>query len=159
MAGYSGTPLWKKLGIRADQRLVVFGGPEDYEELIAPSPEGVLSEASPSDASPTEGPSLDALLPEGVVLSSKMESEASFIHLFVQQRKALEQRLPACVRHLSKQGALWISWPKKAAKVKTDLDGNVVRRTGLEAGLVDVKVCAIDATWSGLKFVFRLVDR
>ena len=75
------------------------------------------------------------------------------------ERAVLEARLPRLQDALAPDGILWISWPKKAAKVQTDLDSNVVRRLGLDAGLVDVKVCAVDETWSGLKFVYRLKDR
>ncbi len=133
-AGYSGTPLAKKLGIKPGVDIVALGAPADYAELLDP-------------------------LPDGATISGELPRSASFLHLFTTERAVLEAKLPRLKEALEKDGILWVSWPKKAAKVETDLDGNVVRSLGLEAGLVDVKVCAVDATWSGLKFVYRLKDR
>lgn len=133
-AGYSGTPLWKKLGIRPGQRLAVVDAPENYAELVSP-------------------------LPEGAMIHPDIEAPAPFIHGFVSRLDDLERQLPGWAEQLAKEGMLWISWPKKAAKMTTDVDGNKVRAAGLATGLVDVKVCAVDATWSGLKFVVRLQDR
>lgn len=133
-AGYSGTPLAKKLGIQPGVIVVALGAPADYPELLDP-------------------------FPEGVAIVGQLPVTASFIHFFTTERAALEAELPRLKVALERDGMLWISWPKKAAKVTTDLDGNVVRGLGLRAGLVDVKVCAVDATWSGLKFVYRLKDR
>ena len=82
-----------------------------------------------------------------------------FIHLFVKDRKTLEKEFLKNKKLLKKDGMLWISWPKKSAKVATDLDENTIRNFGLKNGLVDVKVCAVNETWSGLKFMFRLKDR
>ena len=93
------------------------------------------------------------------MVSTALRGEKDYIHLFATRVRDLERRLPTLKRHLSKTGLAWISWPKKASGVPTDLDGNVVRRLGLGTGLVDVKVCAVDADWSGLKFVYRLKDR
>lgn len=133
-AGYSGTPLAKKLGIKPGVEVVALGAPPDYPALLAP-------------------------IPDGATLVAELPPSAGFIHFFSTERAALQARLPQLEAALSADGILWISWPKKAAKVETDLDGNVVRRMGLDAGLVDVKVCAVDETWSGLKFVYRLKDR
>jgi hypothetical protein len=82
-----------------------------------------------------------------------------FIHLFVENRQALEDHFWGLKDVLSKQGTFWVSWPKTAAKAQTDLNERIVREIGLEGGLVDVKICAVDETWSGLKFVYRLADR
>lgn len=133
-AGYSGTPLAKKLGIKPGIEVVALSAPANYAELLDP-------------------------LPEGASISDALTTSASFLHLFTTERAVLKAELPRLEEALEKDAILWVSWPKKAAKVETDLDGNVVRSLGLEAGLVDVKVCAVDATWSGLKFVYRLKDR
>ncbi len=133
-AGYSGTPLGKKLGIKPGVTVVALGAPIDYLELLDP-------------------------MPEGVSITDELPASASFVHFFTTERAVLEAELPRLKDALEKDGILWVSWPKKAAKVETDLDGNVVRGLSLDAGLVDVKVCAVDATWSGLKFVYRLKDR
>lgn len=133
-AGYSGTPLAKKLGIKPGVVVVALGAPPDYPALLGP-------------------------IPEGVELTDELPASAAFVHVFRTKRFVLEAELPDLKAALEPNGILWISWPKKAAKVATDLDGNVVRRLGLDVGLVDVKVCAVDETWSGLKFVYRLKDR
>ncbi len=133
-AGYSGTPLAKKLGIKPGSEVVALGAPNDYQALLDP-------------------------IPEGAAVVAELPTSATFIHFFHTERAVLEAELPRLKAALIPNGILWISWPKKAAKVPTDLDGNVVRQLGLEAGLVDVKVCAVDETWSGLKFVYRLKDR
>ncbi len=133
-AGYSGTPLAKKLGIKPGMRVIALGAPDDYAALLAP-------------------------LPEGVVIVDRLEKDAAFVHLFAADRAALDGALGEARDHLVKNGTLWLSWPKKASGVATDLDGNAIRSAGLGGGLVDVKVCAVDATWSGHKFVYRLADR
>jgi hypothetical protein len=135
MAGYSGTPLIKKLGIKEGARLLVLNEPLEYWNWISP-------------------------LPEGVVKAKKnAKTELDFIHLFVKEKKVFEKEFIESRKALKKDGMLWISWPKKSSKMETDLDENLIRDFGLKNGLVDVKVCAIDTTWSGLKFVFRLKDR
>lgn len=88
-----------------------------------------------------------------------MDGELDFIHVFTQNLKNFENEFLRCKKYLKKDGMLWISWPKKSSKVPTDLDENVIREFGLKNGLVDVKVCAIDEIWSGLKFVYRVKDR
>ena len=133
-AGYSGTPLAKKLGIKPGMRVVALGAPDDYAGLLAP-------------------------LPDDVVLTNELTADEAFVHLFGKERSVLEAALPAARKALRTDGMVWLSWPKKASGVATDLDGNIVRGLGLDAGLVDIKVCAVDATWSGLKFVYRKKDR
>ena len=101
-----------------------------------------------------------APLPERVEVKEKAGSEsADFIHLFVKERKLFEKEFLKHKKFLKKDGMLWVSWPKKSAKIPTDLDENRIRNFGLDNGLVDVKVCAVDEVWSALKFVFRLKDR
>lgn len=133
MAGYSQTPLLKKLGIRDDYLLYLFQPPADYHTLVG--------------------------LPETVTIKKHLSGEFDFIHLFVKDLKTFEQSFIRSAEHLKKDGMLWVSWPKKSSKVPTDLDENKIRDFGLRTGLVDVKVCAVDDVWSGLKFVFRLQDR
>lgn len=133
MAGYSQTPLLKKLGIREDAELYLFHPPENYKTLVG--------------------------LPKTASIRRSLSGKIDFIHMFVKDQKIFEQEFVRCAEHLKKDGMLWVSWPKKSSKVVTDLDENKIRDFGLRAGLVDVKVCAVDDTWSGLKFVFRLKDR
>jgi hypothetical protein len=134
MAGYSGTPLLKKLGIKAGHSVYVFQSPDQYFEWISP-------------------------LPPEVVIKKKLIDKLDFIHLFVNNKKTFEKEFTRAMAHLAKTGMLWISWPKKSSGVVTDLDENIIRGFGLEEGFVDVKVCAVDDVWSGLKFVFRTKDR
>lgn len=134
MAGYSNTPLQKKLGIKEGMNLCVLYAPANYFDLISP-------------------------LPEKTVVRKKTSGELDFEHLFVTEFKVFKKEFITCKKHLKKTGMLWVSWPKKASKVSTDLDENIIRDFGLANGLVDVKVCAVDEVWSGLKFVFRLKDR
>jgi hypothetical protein len=134
MAGYSGTPLIRKLGIRAGDTIALVNAPEDYAELIGPLPEGARVLARPS-------------------------KDVRFIHLFARDRAVLSRELGRAKKALAKDGMLWVSWPKKSSGVATDLTEDVVRNDALAAGLVDVKVCAVDETWSGLKLVYRLSDR
>jgi hypothetical protein len=134
MAGYSGTSLQKKLGIKPGNNIFVFQPPQEYWSWIAP-------------------------LPPDVKVYDKMPKVADFVHLFMKEQKALEKQFKIAKQHLTKTGMIWISWPKKASKIATDLDENVIRDIGLQEGMVDVKVCAVDDVWSGLKFVFRIADR
>lgn len=142
MAGYSKTPLAKKLGIKPGFTVYLLNGPESYEDLVAPLPDGAeIVRVATAD------------LPGGV----------DFVHLFAEQSDLLERDLPAAKEALAPDGVLWLSWLKKAAQkrlgVDSDLDGGAIRRAGKDAGLVDVKVCAVDEDWSGHKFVYRLEDR
>lgn len=99
-------------------------------------------------------------LPEGITMVDRpAKGKLDFVHLFVTQRKQFEKEYLRGRDLIKQNGMLWISWPKKSAGVETDLDGNIVREYGLRHGLVDVKVCAVDEIWSGLKFMYRLRDR
>jgi hypothetical protein len=130
-AGYSGTPLPKKLGIKAGSVVALMGAPGDF-------------------LAGTLGP-----LPSGATLRTGTRGPFSVGLLFVRSRADLARRFPAAAKAMGSPGALWIAWPKKASGVVTDLDENVVRDVGLAASLVDYKVAAIDATWSGLCFARR----
>jgi hypothetical protein len=134
-AGYSGTPLARKLGIKSGMACATVGAPPNYMALLDGLPRGVAFDGR--DAS---GP-LD------------------FIHLFVERREALAERIRDLGERLAPAGMIWVSWPKKASGIQTDVDGNVVRAAGLEAGFVDIKVCAVDETWSALKFVIPKAAR
>ncbi|HEU4703000.1 MAG TPA: DUF3052 domain-containing protein [Conexibacter sp.] len=135
-AGYSGTPLPKKLGVKAGQRIAFVDAPPAFADALGVLPDGVDR-------------------PRTTLRGGRLDLVVAF---FVERRR-LEQRLPRLIAALDPAGALWIAWPKRAARVDTDLTEDVVRELGLAAGVVDVKVCAIDATWSGLKLVIRLRDR
>ncbi len=129
-AGYSGTPLAQKLGIKPGFRVKVTAAPPNYAELVAP-------------------------LPDGASLAPNLKPPVDIWHLFARSRAELDARLPACVDAVRPAGTLWVSWPKKASGVATDLSEDGIRELALPFGLVDVKVCAVDATWSGLKLVIR----
>jgi hypothetical protein len=134
MAGYSGTPLVKKLGLKPGTSLYIMNPPDQYFDWLHP-------------------------LPQKTDVREKLSGSLDFIHLFVKDRKAFQQAFVKAKTHLKDKGMMWISWPKKSSKIATDLDENVIRDFGLTEGLVDVKVCAVNETWSGLKFVVRLKDR
>lgn len=131
-AGYSGTPLVRKLGIKAEARIEFFDPPGDFGETLGSLPDG---------------------------LKHVSRGALDFAIIFVRRRIDLEKLFPSVRDRLEPNGMLWVGWPKKTARTTTDLTENVVREIGLNAGLVDVKVCAIDDTWSGLKFVRRIRDR
>jgi hypothetical protein len=131
-AGYSGTPLVSKLGIKPDTRVQFLNPPDDFEDTLGPLPHG---------------------------LKQVNRGALDFAIVFVRRRAELEKRFPIVRDRLESDGTLWVGWPKESAGTTTDLTENVVRSVGLDAGLVDVKVCAIDDTWSGLKFVRRLRER
>ena len=135
MAGYSGTPLAKKLGIKPGARVSLVGAPTGFEKTLHGLPE---------DARVVRG--LRGANFDVVLFFTKKESE-------------LRKRFAELAGRLTEDGGLWVAWPKKASGVATDVGDAVVRATGLEAGLVDNKVCAVDDTWSGLRFVVRLKDR
>ncbi len=135
MAGYSGTPLVKKLGLKPGALIKTLHEPDTYWKLLSPLPEGVQRKTKAAARS------LD------------------FIHLFAEDKNHFEKGFIAGKELLKATGMMWVSWPKKSSGVATDLDENVIREFGLAHGLVDVKVCAIDAIWSGLKFVYRILDR
>lgn len=134
MAGYSGTPLALKLGIKPGSRVWAKGAPDGYSRLISP-------------------------LPEGAVLATRAGKDLDLIHFFTKSKSGLAAALPDLMDRIKRDGIIWVSWPKQAAKVKTDITENVVRTLALPLGLVDVKVCAVDETWSGLKLVIRKARR
>jgi hypothetical protein len=133
-SGYSGTPLTKKLGIKEKSDIAVINQPQNFLDILSP-------------------------LPEKVSLINKLSGRIGYIHFFTKSKKELTDQFPELKKHLDPSGSLWISWPKKSSKIETDLNENLIREIGLKNGMVDVKVCAIDETWSGLKFVLRLKDR
>jgi hypothetical protein len=134
MAGYSGTPLARKLGIIENDRVVTIGAPDDYDRMLAP-------------------------VPDGVRFSTRIGTDPRFVHVFTRSREQLEQRLVALRQQILDDGMVWISWPKKSSGVGTDVTEDVIRELALPLGFVDVKVCAVDETWSGLKLVIRREHR
>jgi hypothetical protein len=134
MAGYSGTPLVKKLGIKPSSRIFVDGGPADYLQLVG-------------------------ALPEGASVAPRLSSKVDLIHLFTKEAAALAAKLEVYRHRIAEDGVIWVSWPKKAARVPTDVTEDVVRELALPLGLVDTKVCAVDEVWSGLKLVIRRENR
>jgi hypothetical protein len=134
MAGYSGTPLPRKLGIKPGHRLLVLGAPEGFLET-----------------------SLE--LPAGVVVGRQARGTADVIVSFHARRADLARRMPRLRELMDPAAGLWIAWPKRSSRLPTDLTEDVVRELALANRLVDNKVCAIDDTWSGLRLVIRLVDR
>jgi len=137
--GYSGTPLPRKLGIVAGRRVLLVAAPDGF--ALGPLPAGVELHRQAGTAGAGGGEPYDVVL------------------AFCPDLAALLACFEVLARRIPPDGALWISWPKRSSGVATDLTENVVRDVGLAAGLVDVKVAAVDATWSGLKFVYRLADR
>jgi hypothetical protein len=135
-AGYSGTPLVKKLGIREGASVALLRAPEGLDALLGPLPAGARVRRDLRGSAPID-----------VVL------------LFTRARDDLEERFGRARDRIAKNGALWVCWPKKSSGVTTDLTEDVARAIGLAAGLVDNKVCAVDETWSGLRFVWRKTDR
>ncbi len=134
MAGYSGAPLVRKLGLKPAMTAVFVGAPDDYEATLGP-------------------------LPDDLRIKKRLVGLVEFAQVFCPNQRVMRQRVPTAVRALARDGMLWVCWPKKSSGVATDLGEADVRRYGLDQGLVDVKICAVDETWSGLKFVYRLRDR
>jgi hypothetical protein len=134
MAGYSGTPLIQKLGIKPGLTAVVIHAPAQYRKLLGK-------------------------LPEKTRLTDRLFRDCAFVHLFTTRRAELERELKRLRGILADTGTLWISWPKKAAKVSTDITEDVIRAVALPLGFVDTKVCAVDETWSGLKLMVRREHR
>lgn len=134
MAGYSKTPLAQKLGIKAGTELVAINPPTGYRKWLAP-------------------------LPERVSFVSEMKAGALFVHFFVSEKKLLEKELKRLRKMIADPGTLWISWPKKSSGVTTDITEDTIREVALPLGFVDVKVCAVDETWSGLKLMIRRENR
>jgi hypothetical protein len=130
-AGYSGTPLSKKLGIKSGMSVAVLHGPEDFKKTLG-------------------------TLPEGVELHTSLRSQqVDLVIAFVKERRHLAQNFGRLVAILPSDGVLWVAWPKKASRVMTDMSDGAIREIALPTGWVDIKVCAIDATWSGLKLMLR----
>jgi hypothetical protein len=134
MAGYSGTPLVHKIGIKSGDRLLLVNPPNGFDKELSP-------------------------LPSDVKLASAKAAPLNVAICFTLNRKELERALPAVRPRLAQNGMVWVGWPKRASKVPTDLNENIIRDTGLALGLVDVRVCAINDVWSGLKFVIPVKDR
>ena len=134
MAGYSGTPLAKKLGIKEGSRLFLSGAPKDYLKLIAP-------------------------FPEGTRVVPKIDGDTDIVHIFSTERARLTATLRDSLKRLKQDGTIWVSWPKKSSKVPSDITEDTIRELALPMGLVDVKVCAVDEVWSGLKLVVRRENR
>jgi len=130
MAGYSGTPLAKKLGIKAGSSVVAVGAPKGYRGLLEP-------------------------LPAAVRFSSTIDKTTDIVHVFGTKKSELARALATYRKTLDANAAVWVSWPKKAARVPTDITEDVVREVALPLGFVDIKVCAVDDVWSGLKLVVR----
>ena len=134
MPGYSGTPLPKKLGIKPPLTLVAIDAPREYRSWLGE-------------------------LPAEVRIVSKAGKPLEAVHLFVTKRTVLEKNLAAFRKQLEQTGFVWVSWPKKASKVATDITEDVIREVALPLGLVDTKVCAVRDVWSGLKLVIRKSER
>jgi hypothetical protein len=134
MAGYSGTPLAKKLGIKPGSHVFVDGAPMAYGQFLAP-------------------------MPDGVCVQPAVDSSTDIVHLFSTSKAELAAAVRRTLRHLRPDAALWVSWPKKASRVATDVTEDAIRELALPLGLVDVKVCAVDDVWSGLKLVLRKEHR
>ena len=130
LAGYSGTPLARKLGFVEGSRVAVIDAPASYRASLEP-------------------------LPASVTFVEALDATCDVVHLFTRERAALVDFLARCRGHLRPEAIVWVSWPKKAAKVATDITEDTIRDVALPLGFVDVKVCAVDAVWSGLKLVVR----
>jgi hypothetical protein len=133
-AGYSGTPLARKLGIRAGARLFLQAAPRNYAQLIAPAREGVRT-------------------------VRRIDEHTDLLHLFATRRGELSKALQSARTAMRADAVIWVSWPKQASRVPTDITEGVIRELALPLGLVDVKVCAVDDTWSGLKLMLRRSER
>ena len=132
--GYSGTPLAKKLGIKEGSRIRIFNQPANYFELF------------------TE-------IPENISILTDKKTRKNLIHYFTKQAKDLHKDLASLRNEIEPDGAIWISWPKKTSKVATDITEDFIRNLALSNGLVDIKVCAVDEIWSGLKLVIPVACR
>jgi hypothetical protein len=130
VAGYSGTPLAKKLGIVENSKVLTVGAPRDYANLLKP-------------------------IPAGVEFASNASKSIDVVHVFTTEKKELRNLLTGFRKLLRPDAAIWVSWPKKAAKVATDVTEDTIREVALPMGFVDIKVCAVTEVWSGLKLVVR----
>lgn len=134
MSGYSGTPLARKLGIKSGMIVRVVNAPADYAVLVDP-------------------------LPDGVVISSKAGKELDLVHVFTKTQSELVKSLMTYQKKIKQNGVIWVSWPKKASGVSSEVNEDTVREVALPLGLVDIKVCAVDDVWSGLKLMIRKENR
>jgi hypothetical protein len=134
MAGYSRTPLPQKLGIKPGLTVITINAPTNYHRLLG-------------------------TIPEGVTFSDHLKPDSSFIHVFVKKCSELEKKLSTFRKKIADTGMVWVSWPKRSSGVSTDVTEDVVRAVALPIGFVDVKVCAIDEAWSGLKLMVRRENR
>ena len=130
MAGYSGTPLAKKLGFKEDHRVRLCNAPDNYLDLVEP-------------------------LPEGITISTGIRKDIDVWHFFTRSATELEAKLPKLMLTIRPNGMIWVSWPKKSSGVPSSVTEDTIRTVALPLGLVDVKVCAVDEIWSGLKLVIR----
>ena len=130
MAGYSGKPLAEKLGIKPNAEVTLVNAPANYRKLLGKLPAGL-----------------------------KFSESNEFVHLFTKRRRDLEKQLSILRKNIADTGTVWVSWPKKSAGVATDITEDVIRAVALPLGFVDVKVCAVDKTWSGLKLMIRREQR
>lgn len=134
MAGYSGTPLVQKLGIKPDNTVILINAPSNYRRLLG-------------------------TIDKSVRFEDTITKDAAFVHLFVTTRSDLQRNLGKLRRNIADSGVVWVSWPKKSAGVQTDVTEDVIRTVALPLEFVDVKVCAVDEIWSGLKLVVRREHR
>jgi hypothetical protein len=134
MTGYSETPLLQKLGIKTGLTVVTIDGPTNYRRLLG-------------------------TIPEGVTFSDRLKPDSSFVHVLTKSRSQLEKRLLILRDKVADTGTVWVSWPKRSSGVPTDVTEDIVRNVALPLGFVDVKVCAVDEIWSGLKLVVRREQR
>ena len=134
MAGYSGTPLAKKLGFKENFKVYTINAPANYAELLE-------------------------FLPDGVIFFKKLQNDLDMIHLFSSSKTELTGILKESLQAIKSNGMIWISWPKKSSKIPSEISEDTVREVALPLGLVDVKVCAVDEIWSGLKLVIRKENR
>ena len=134
MAGYSGTPLPQKLGIKPGLMVVTINPPANYRRLLGQ-------------------------IPDSVTFSERLKSGSSFVHLFTSRRSEMQKKMSILRDKISDNGAIWVSWPKKSSGISTDVTEDVIREIALPFGFVDIKVCAVDETWSGLKLMIRRENR
>ena len=134
MAGYSGTPLPQKLGIKPGLTVVAINPPANYRRLLGQ-------------------------IPDSVTFSERLKSGSSFVHLFTSRRSEMQKKMSILRDKISDNGAIWVSWPKKSSGISTDVTEDVIREIALPLGFVDIKVCAVDETWSGLKLMIRRENR
>jgi hypothetical protein len=134
MAGYSGTPLPQKLGIKPGLTVVTINAPANYRRLLGQ-------------------------IPDSVTFSERLKSGSSFVHLFTSRRSEMQKKMSILRNKLSDNGAVWVSWPKKSSGISTDVTEDVIREIALPLGFVDIKVCAVDDIWSGLKLMVRRENR